>query len=77
MMKFTNPLFRFSTQGAITKKTFQKFNEKYAANVQAFKLKAESSGAAKYNVQRNHQKPYVHPANLDHKPINQGTMKWL
>lgn len=36
-------LFRFSSSASITAKTYAKFQEKYAANLQAFKNKTQST----------------------------------
>ena len=38
-MIFRTPYYQFSSTKNIAKKTFEKFNAKYAANVEAFKNK--------------------------------------
>lgn len=54
-------LFRFSSSANITAKTFAKFQEKYAANVEAFKSK--SSQTIRYTdcFKKSTQVPYTHP----------------
>lgn len=62
------PLFRFSSS-AIASKTFAKFQEKYAANLEAFQRKATTSTRLSDNIKRSTQKAYDHPYDdLHHKP---------
>jgi len=70
-------LHHFSTFKNISKKTFEKFNSKYSANIQAFKQKVDATASSKVHIQKSTQKPYVHPFNDDHHPVNSTTMKWL
>lgn len=72
-----SPFCQFSTYKTIAKKTFDKFNSKYNANVEAFRQKMESTSASNFNVQRSTQKPYVHPFHDNHHPVYPSTMKWL
>lgn len=67
----------FSTFKNIAKKTFDKFNTKYSANVQAFKQKVDNTASSKIQVQRSTQKPYVHPFHDAHHPVYPSSMKWL
>lgn len=76
-MIFSRSPYQFSTVKNITKKTFDKFNSKYTANLEAFRQKVESTSQAKVNVQRSTQKPYVHPFHDAHHPVYPSTMKWL
>ena len=62
------PLFRFSSS-AIASKTYAKFQEKYAANLEAFQKKTSTSERLSANIKRNTQKAYVHPYDdLHHRP---------
>ena len=71
------PLFQFSSAKAIAQKTFNRFNAKYSANLEAFRQKVNATASAKVQVQRSTQKPYVHPFHDEHHPVNTSTMKWL
>ncbi len=72
-----SPIYQFSTFKNIAKKTFDKFNTKYAANVEAFRQKVDATASAKVTVQRSTQKPYVHPFHDAHHPVYPSSMKWL
>lgn len=54
-------LFRFSSSSAITAKTYAKFQEKYAANAEAFKSKSSARERYSDSIKKSTQKPYVHP----------------
>ena len=77
MITLRLPFFHFSTTKNIAKKTFERFNTKYTANLEAFKQKVESTSSAKVQVQRSTQKPYVHPFHDAHHPVYPTSMKWL
>ncbi len=70
-------LYHFSTFKNIAKKTFDKFNTRYSANIEAFKQKVDTTSSAKVNIQRSTQKPYVHPLHDAHHPVYPTSMKWL
>ena len=70
-------LFHFSNTKSIAKKTFERFNAKYSANLEAFRQKVESTSSAKVQIQRSTQKPYVHPFHDAHHPVYPTSMKWL
>ncbi len=44
------PLFHFSAFKNIAKKTFDKFNTRYSANVEAFRQKVDATSSAKVNI---------------------------
>lgn len=71
------PIYRFSNFKNIAKKTFDKFNSRYSANVEAFKQKVTATSFTKVNIQRSTQKPYVHPFHDTHHPVYPTSMKWL
>lgn len=54
-------LFRFSSSANITAKTFAKFQEKYAANVEAFKSKSSQTTRYTDSFKKSTQVPYRHP----------------
>lgn len=72
-----SPIYQFSTIKTIAKKTFDKFNTRYSANLESFRQKVEATSSAKVQVQRSTQKPYVHPFHDAHHPVYPTTMKWL
>lgn len=55
-----SPIFRFSSS-AIAAKTYAKFQEKYNANLEAFKSKTQTNEKLSDNIKRSTQKAYVHP----------------
>lgn len=61
MIALRSPTFAFSTSAAIAKKTFTKFSEKYAANLEAFKSKVGSAKEDSAPIKLSTQKAYVHP----------------
>jgi hypothetical protein len=71
------PFYQFSAAKNIAKRTFDKFNTKYSANLEAFRQKVSATSSAKVQVQRSTQKPYVHPFHDEHHPVNPSSMKWL
>lgn len=71
------PLYRFSANSTIAQKTFAKFQEKHAANMEAFKRKMADANKQGDQVKKSTQKVYVHPFNSSHKPIVPGGMKML
>ena len=72
-----SPVYQFSAIKSIAKKTFDKFNSKYTANLEAFRQKVDSASSAKVQIQRSYQKPYVHPFHDAHHPVNSTTVRWL
>lgn len=58
---FRHSLYRFSSASAVASKTFSKFQEKYAANLDAFKSKSEAEIKYSDTIKRSTQKTYVHP----------------
>lgn len=70
-------LCHFSTFKNISKKTFEKFNSKYSAHLQAFKQKVDATASAKVQIQKSTQKSYVHPFHDAHHPVYPTSMKWL
>jgi hypothetical protein len=68
------PLFRFSTS-TITNKTFSKFQEKYIANIEAFKAKVNSTSQAADTIKKSTRRVYVHPFEDPHKKISVGPVK--
>ena len=62
------PLFRFSSS-AIASKTYAKFQEKYAANLEAFQKKTSKTARLSDSIKRSTQKAYVHPYDdMHHRP---------
>jgi hypothetical protein len=61
--------FGFSSQQVVAQKTFVKFNERYAANVEEFKKKVSSTGNKAEAVKRSTQRAYVHPLHTAYKPV--------
>lgn len=76
-MIFSRSPYQFSTVKNIAKKTFDKFNSKYAANLEAFRQKVDTTSSSKVQVQRSTQKQYVHPFHDAHHPVYPSSMKWL
>jgi ABC-type Zn2+ transport system substrate-binding protein/surface adhesin len=70
-------IYQFSSFKNIAKKTFDKFNTKYSANLQAFKQKVDATSSNKVQIQKSTQKPYVHPFHDAHHPVYPTSMKWL
>jgi hypothetical protein len=71
------PFYQFSSVKNIAKRTFDKFNAKYSANLETFRQKVNATASAKVQVQRSTQKPYIHPFHDEHHPVNTSNMKWL
>jgi hypothetical protein len=71
------PFYQFSAAKNIAKRTFDKFNTKYSANLEAFRQKVSATSSAQVQVQRSTQKPYIHPFHDEHHPVNPSSMKWL
>jgi hypothetical protein len=65
---FTRAFYRFSSN-AIAAKTYAKFQEKYAAHIDAFNKKTTEHQKASASVKRSTQKAFKHPFDdLHHKP---------
>jgi ABC-type Zn2+ transport system substrate-binding protein/surface adhesin len=71
------PIYQFSSIKTIAKRTFDKFNSKYTANLEAFRQKVDATASSKVQVQRSTQKPYVHPFHDAHHPVYPTTTRWL
>lgn len=71
------PFYQFSSVKTIAKKTFDKFNTKYSANLEAFRQKVSATANTKVQVQRSTQKPYLHPFHDEHHPVYPSSMRWL
>jgi hypothetical protein len=54
---------------SIANKTFAKFNERYAANLEQFKKKVGSTGYEADQVKKTTQRAYVHPYNDYNKRV--------
>ena len=62
-------LYRFSSTSAIASKTFSKFQEKYAANLEAFKSKSEARVKYSDSIKRSTQKTFVHPFDNENEDL--------
>ena len=63
------PRLGFSTTAAIAQKTFDKFSERYSANLEAFKKRVSDTASQAETVKRSTQRAYVHPLHVPHKPV--------
>ena len=64
--------FRFSSN-AIAAKTYAKYQEKYAAHLEAFQKKTATTERLSDNIKRSTQKSYVHPNDdVQHRPFYSG-----
>lgn len=64
--------FAFSTSAALAQKTFNKFTERYAANIQEFQKKVSSSAVEGEQLKKSTLRAYVHPYNDSHKRVISG-----
>lgn len=71
------PRLSFSTSQAVAQKTFAKFTERYAANVEEFKKRVAASSAQGETVKRSTQRAYVHPLHESTKPVFLGVASAL
>jgi hypothetical protein len=62
----------FSTVSPVAQKTFAKFTQKYAANLEDFQKKTANTSAQGETIKRSTQRAYVHPLNESHKKVIQG-----
>lgn len=76
MLSAKVPIFRFSSR-AIASKTYAKFQEKYAANLESFHKKTSTSSRFSDNIKRTTQKAYVHPYDDLHKKPYYSAMQSL
>lgn len=60
--------FGFSVEQAVAQKTFVKFNQRYAANVEEFKKKVTSATNQGETIKKSTQRAYVHPLHTAYKP---------
>ena len=70
-------LFRFSNTAAISARTYAKFQEKYKANIDAFKKKVGENEIKSDQIKRSTQKVYDHPINCSHRRMTTGGTKDL
>ena len=63
------PKYLFSTPTAIAQRTFTKFSERYAANLEDFKKKVGDTKSEGDAVKRSTQRAYVHPLHETYKPV--------
>jgi hypothetical protein len=64
--------FAFSTSAALAQKTFTKFTEKYAANIQEFQKKVGNAASEGEQLKKSTLRAYVHPYNDPHKRVISG-----
>lgn len=60
--------FGFSAQQAVAQKTYVKFNERYAANIEEFKKKVNAAANQADTIKKSTQRAYVHPLHTAYKP---------
>jgi len=60
--------FTFSAEQVVAQKTFVKFNERYAANLEEFKRKVSSVASQAEAIKSSTQRAYVHPLHTAYKP---------
>jgi len=70
----SGPAFSFSS---IAQKTFVKFSERYAANIQEFQKRVASSATEGETLKRSTLRAYVHPYNDPHKRVISGVAETL
>lgn len=63
--------FRFSTV-SLAQKTYTKFTERYAANLQQFNSQVNNTAEEKEQVKKSPLRAYVHPYNDKHKGVSLG-----
>lgn len=68
------PRYAFSTTAAIAQKTYSKFSERYAANLEAFKKKVADTTSEGATIKRSTQRAYVHPLHEPYKPVFLGVV---
>lgn len=64
--------FAFSTSAAVAQKTFTKFTERYAANIQEFQKKVASTATEGEQLKKSTLRAFVHPYNDPHKRVISG-----
>lgn len=69
--------FTFSTAAAVAQKTFSKFTERYAANLQDFQKKVGDTAAEGETLKKSTLRAYVHPYNDPHKRVISGIAETL
>jgi hypothetical protein len=69
--------FAFSSSAAVAQKTFAKFTERYAANIQEFQKRVAGSAAEGEQLKRSTLRAYVHPYNDPHKRVISGVAESL
>lgn len=69
--------FTFSTAAAVAQKTFSKFTERYAANLQEFQKKVGDTAAEGETLKKSTLRAYVHPYNDPHKRVISGIAETL
>ena len=71
---FKGSRFLFSS---VAQKTFEKFTERYAANVAEFNKKMASASAQAETMQRSTARAYVHPYHETYKSAFPGSFQTL
>lgn len=69
--------FGFASAGQVAQKTFAKFTERYAANIEEFQKRVGSSAQQGEQLKRSTQRAYVHPYNDPHKRVISGVAETL
>ena len=64
--------FAFSTSAAVAQKTFTKFTERYAANIQEFQKKVAGTATEGEQLKKSTLRAFVHPYNDPHKRVISG-----